>query len=57
MAIKALALPGQFYGDTLFASQHFAAEEPGLVEAFRAASIKGWDYALAHGPGGRPARR
>ncbi len=48
MAIKALAPPGQFYGDTLFASQHFAAEEPALVEAFRAASIKGWDYALAH---------
>ena len=48
VAIKALAPSGQFYGDTLFTSQQFAAEEPGLVEAFRAASIKGWDYALAH---------
>ena len=38
----------EFYGDTLFASQRFAADHPDLVRGFRAASLKGWAYALAH---------
>ena len=38
----------EFYGDTLFTAQRFAADHPDLVRAFRAASLKGWAYALAH---------
>jgi ABC-type nitrate/sulfonate/bicarbonate transport system substrate-binding protein len=38
----------EFYGDTLFAGQRFAAAQPGVVRRFRAASLHGWDYALAH---------
>jgi ABC-type nitrate/sulfonate/bicarbonate transport system substrate-binding protein len=37
-----------FYGDTLFAVRHFVEREPQTVRAFRAASLKGWDYALKH---------
>jgi ABC-type nitrate/sulfonate/bicarbonate transport system substrate-binding protein len=38
----------EFYGDTLFTSRHFAEENPTVVRNFRAASLKGWDYALRH---------
>ncbi len=37
-----------FYGDTLFTSQQYAADYPERVKAFREASLKGWEYALAH---------
>jgi ABC-type nitrate/sulfonate/bicarbonate transport system substrate-binding protein len=37
----------EFYGDTLFATQRFAADHPELVRAFRTASLQGWAYALA----------
>ncbi|TCS60529.1 ABC transporter substrate-binding protein [Varunaivibrio sulfuroxidans] len=37
-----------FYGDTLFTSEDFATRAPEEVEAFRRASIQGWDYALKH---------
>lgn len=36
------------YGDTLFTAQDFAHSRPELVAAFRQASLKGWEYALAH---------
>lgn len=37
-----------FYGDTLFTSEALADAEPDLVERFRRASIRGWQYALEH---------
>jgi class 3 adenylate cyclase/ABC-type nitrate/sulfonate/bicarbonate transport system substrate-binding protein len=37
-----------FYGDNLCTSKQQVAEHPERVEAFRAASLEGWDYALAH---------
>ena len=37
-----------FYGDNLFTSEHWLKTEPKMVEAFRAASFKGWEYALSH---------
>src|SRR5207244_7238492 len=38
----------EFYGDTLFALKRLARTEPDTVRRFRAASLKGWDYALQH---------
>ncbi|SCZ79070.1 ABC transporter substrate-binding protein [Acidaminobacter hydrogenoformans] len=35
-----------FYGDSLFTSARLATENPELVERFRSATIKGWEYAL-----------
>ena len=37
-----------FYGDTLFTSQRMIDSQPDVVEAFRAASIAGWRWALDH---------
>jgi ABC-type nitrate/sulfonate/bicarbonate transport system substrate-binding protein len=37
-----------FYGDTLFTLRRLAASDPKTAQAFRAASLKGWDYALQH---------
>ena len=37
-----------FYGDNLFTTDRMARESPALVAAFRAASLKGWRYAMAH---------
>lgn len=37
-----------FYGDSLFTSQKKMDEDPGLVERFTRASLKGWQYALVH---------
>ncbi|MBS1225227.1 MAG: Diguanylate cyclase with sensor, partial [Proteobacteria bacterium] len=37
-----------FYGDALFTRQALAQERPEVVAAFRAASIRGWEYALEH---------
>lgn len=37
-----------FYGDVLFTSEHMASEEGDKVRAFRAASLRGWQYAMAH---------
>jgi ABC-type nitrate/sulfonate/bicarbonate transport system substrate-binding protein len=38
----------EYYGDSLFTLQRFATAEPDLVRRFRAASLKGWEYALQH---------
>lgn len=35
-----------FYGDNLFTSEREIAEHPDRAEAFRRASLKGWQYAL-----------
>ncbi len=37
-----------FYGDTLFTSRHQIQEHPDRVNKFLRASLKGWQYALAH---------
>jgi class 3 adenylate cyclase/ABC-type nitrate/sulfonate/bicarbonate transport system substrate-binding protein len=37
-----------FYGDTLCASEAEVTAHPDRVASFRAASVKGWAYALAH---------
>lgn len=37
-----------FYGDTLFTTQNFLAENTEQVAAFRRASLKGWLYAMNH---------
>lgn len=37
-----------FYGDTLISHQALVERDPELVERFRAASLKGWRYALEH---------
>jgi diguanylate cyclase (GGDEF)-like protein len=36
------------YGDLLFTSESTLRTDPALVERFRRASLKGWDYALKH---------
>ena len=37
-----------FYGDTLFTSETFIQEHPEATESFRQASLRGWQYAIAH---------
>ncbi|WP_295996255.1 EAL domain-containing protein [Rugamonas sp.] len=37
-----------FYGDNLFTSEHELATHPERVRAFRAASMRGWQYAMSH---------
>ncbi len=37
-----------FYGDNLFTSEREIRSHPQRVEAFRAASLRGWQYAMEH---------
>lgn len=37
-----------FYGDILFSTKQFIADHPRLVEDFRQASFRGWEYAISH---------
>ena len=37
-----------FYGDTLFTTRAMVTKHPEWAEAFRAASLRGWEYALTH---------
>ncbi|QSA96144.1 EAL domain-containing protein [Methylococcus sp. EFPC2] len=37
-----------FYGDNLFTSERELREHPSRARAFRAASLRGWEYAMAH---------
>jgi PAS domain S-box-containing protein len=37
-----------FYGDCLFTSEQEINRHPDQVRAFRAASLRGWEYAMAH---------
>ena len=37
-----------FYGDCLFTSARELSDHPARVVAFRAASLRGWDYAMEH---------
>jgi diguanylate cyclase (GGDEF)-like protein/PAS domain S-box-containing protein len=46
--LKPLTYGMDFYGDLLFTRQALATERPEVVAAFRAASMRGWQYALDH---------
>ena len=46
--IKPIDYGIDFYGDTLFTAERELAQHPDRVKAFRAASIRGWEYAIAH---------
>ncbi len=37
-----------FYGDNLFTTEKELHDHPARVEAFRRASLRGWEYAMAH---------
>jgi len=37
-----------FYGDNLYTTENEIRHHPDRVRAFRAASLRGWEYALAH---------
>lgn len=37
-----------FYGDNLFTTEQELRNNPARVEALRAASLRGWEYAMAH---------
>jgi len=37
-----------FYGDTLFTHRRMTTRSPGMVERFRAATLRGWSYAMEH---------
>ncbi|MES2371894.1 MAG: ABC transporter substrate-binding protein [Bacteroidota bacterium] len=37
-----------FYGDILFSTRPFVKQNPQLVEDFRQASFRGWEYAMSH---------
>ncbi|MGZ3184145.1 MAG: EAL domain-containing protein [Telluria sp.] len=37
-----------FYGDNLFTSERELSEHPARARAFRAASMRGWQYAMSH---------
>ena len=37
-----------FYDDILFTSSTLAERDPEMVDAFRRASLRGWEYAMAH---------
>ena len=42
------SLGADFYGDNLFTTDSQIKRNPEMVRAFRAASLKGWEYALMH---------
>lgn len=46
--IKPIDYGIDFYGDLLFTTQKEIDSHPKVVEAFNRASLKGWDYAMAH---------
>ncbi len=46
--IKPIDYGIDFYGDTLFTSEKELTNHPDRVRAFRAASLRGWGYALSH---------
>jgi ABC-type nitrate/sulfonate/bicarbonate transport system substrate-binding protein/signal transduction histidine kinase len=51
LAVKSFNPAGyrtEFYGEGLFALERFATSEPATVRRFRAASLRGWEYALQH---------
>ena len=50
-AIKPIDYGIDFYGDSIFTTKELAYGNPELVERFRRASIRGWEYALENPEG------
>ncbi|WP_150046735.1 ABC transporter substrate-binding protein [Methylomonas rhizoryzae] len=48
LELRAINAGIDFYGDTLFTSEDYLSRHPEQVSAFRAASLKGWAYAMQH---------
>jgi signal transduction histidine kinase len=46
--IRAMDYGVDFYGDTLFTTRREVERHPERVAAFRRASLRGWEYAMAH---------
>jgi len=46
--MRPLTFGVDYYGDILFTSKMYAKNSPKMVEAFTRASLKGWEYAMAH---------
>lgn len=46
--IRAMDYGVDFYGDTLFTTRQYLEAHPRQVEAFRRASLRGWQYAMAN---------
>ncbi|WP_162224936.1 GGDEF domain-containing protein [Neptunomonas antarctica] len=46
VAIEPISYGIDFYGDLLFTRQKMLDDHPDIVEKFRAASLKGWKYAM-----------
>ena len=48
IALRPQSVGIDFYGDNLYTTEQQIAQNPQLVRNFRAASLKGWHYALQH---------
>lgn len=46
--IKPIDYGVDFYGDLLFTREELVVKRPDLVEKFRQASLRGWQYAMTH---------
>ena len=47
-SLKPLTYGIDFYGDCIFTSEQELRRDPGTVAGFLRASLRGWDYAMAH---------
>ena len=47
-SLKPAAYGVDFYGDSLFTTTELVEQDPDLVQRFRDASLKGWEYAMTH---------
>ncbi|MBI3230778.1 MAG: PAS domain S-box protein [Burkholderiales bacterium] len=48
IAFSPRAVGIDFYGDVLYTTEQVIAQDPQMVRKFRAASMKGWEYAMSH---------
>lgn len=48
LALRPTSAGIDFYGDNLYTTEQQIAQNPQLVRDFRAASLKGWQYAIQH---------
>ena len=47
-SLRPAAYGVDFYGEALFSHRRLIDDDPGMVQRFVAASLKGWEYALTH---------
>ena len=47
-SLRPAAYGVDFYGEALFSHRRLVDDDPGMVQRFVAASLKGWEYALTH---------